>query len=113
MSGPEHCGKTAFLLRLKQLRPERSFFVPGQSTLSFDFENRPVKDESVGETIEWGVESRLIQCLRELKEVSQGGILLLDDWDVYLGPRAAEKVNQAIDELALVRCVFETKRTGF
>jgi hypothetical protein len=109
LMGPEHCGKTAFLLNVKNLHPDKSFFLPGQSTLSFEFETN---DDEEFKSVE-DVEDRLLKCLKELKSVSQGGIILLDDWDVYLDPATAQKVSLAIDELALFRCVFETRRTAY
>ena len=116
LTGPEHSGKTALLLHIKQMFPERAYYFPGQSTLNFEFEEHSDQSGLGGSDVsnlDLGMEERLLKCLQEIKEVSRGGIVLLDDWDVYLDPRAAERVNQAIEDLSLFRCVFETRRTAF
>jgi hypothetical protein len=55
---------------------------------------------------------KLVACLNQIRLQSEGGIILLDDWDVYLDAWSAEQVGQVIDDIAQVRCVIETRRVN-
>ncbi|MCA2961477.1 MAG: hypothetical protein IOD12_14595 [Silvanigrellales bacterium] len=100
--GPSGSGKTTLMLMLKGHYPSQSFYFPGQNTLVFDSET-----ESLFDPVQ-----KLIACLQRIRENSEGGIVLLDDWDVYLDAWSAEQVSQVIDDISQVRCVIETRRVN-
>jgi|GEM_PF-6351543 len=100
--GPSGSGKTTLLLQLKALHLSQCYFFPGQNTLVFD-----KATDALFSPVE-----KLIACLHEIRMHTEGGIILLDDWDVYLDAWSAEQVSQVIDDLAQIRCVIETKRVN-
>lgn len=100
--GPAGSGKTTLMLMLKAHHPCQSYYFPGQNTLVFDSET-----ESLFDPVQ-----KLIACLQRMRENSEGGILLLDDWDVYLDAWSAEQVSRVIDDISQVRCVIETRRVS-
>jgi ABC-type transport system involved in cytochrome bd biosynthesis fused ATPase/permease subunit len=100
--GPAGSGKTTLMLMLKARHLARSFYFPGQNTLVFDGGT-----ESLFDPVE-----KLVACLNQIRLQSEGGIILLDDWDVYLDAWSAEQVGQVIDDIAQVRCVIETRRVN-
>ena len=99
--GPPGCGKTTFLVLLKQHFLEQSFFLPGQNTLSFGKPTDDIFDPA----------ERVEQSLKYVFENSSCPLILLDDWDVYLTPELSNRVNQMIENVSQIRCVFESKRT--
>lgn len=100
--GPASSGKTTLMLLLKSRHPSQCFFFPGQNTLAFEDET-----EMIFNPVE-----KLIACLDQIRRHTEGGVVLLDDWDVYLDPWSAEQVSRIIDDLAQVRCVIESKRVN-
>jgi ABC-type multidrug transport system fused ATPase/permease subunit len=100
--GPAGSGKTTLMLLLKAHYPSQCFYFPGQNTLVFDG-----KTEALFDPVE-----KLIACLQQIRQHSEGGIILLDDWDVYLDAWNAEQVSQIIDDISQVRCVIETRRVN-
>lgn len=100
--GPAASGKTTLLLLLKARYPSQCFFFPGQNTLAFEDEI-----DAIFNPVE-----KLIACLDQIRRHTEGGVVLLDDWDVYLDPWSAEQVSRIIDDLAQLRCVIESKRVN-